>query len=79
MCIGNTKHRKSLCTQEQADSSDRWFRAKVQEAIDSDKPSLPHSEAMARLDRLMEERRRQRIGETATEVLRVLHARQEYP
>ncbi len=48
-------------TQEQADSYDRWFRAKVQEAIDSDKPSLPHSEAMARLDRLMEERRRQRI------------------
>jgi hypothetical protein len=48
-------------TQEQADSYDRWFRAKVQEALDSDKPSLPHSEAMARVDRLMEERRRQRV------------------
>lgn len=48
-------------TQEQADSYDRWFRGKVQEAMDSDKPALPHSEAMAKLDRLMEERRRQRI------------------
>ncbi len=49
-------------TQEKADSYDRWFRAKVQEALDSDKPSLPHGEAMAQLDRMMEERRRQRIG-----------------
>ncbi len=48
-------------TQEQADSYDRWFRGKVQEAMDSDKPALPHSEAMAKLDRLMTERRRQRI------------------
>lgn len=49
-------------TQEQADSYDRWFRAKVQEAIDSDKPNLPHDEAMARVDRLIEERRKQRAG-----------------
>lgn len=48
-------------TQEQADSYDRWFRGKVQEALDSEKPTLPHSEAMAKLDRLIEERRRQRI------------------
>jgi len=48
-------------TQEQADSYDRWFRAKVQEALDSEKPALPHAEAMAKLDRLIEERRRQRI------------------
>ncbi|MBS0302367.1 MAG: stability determinant, partial [Proteobacteria bacterium] len=29
-------------TQEDADRYDRWFRAKVQEAIDSKVPSLPH-------------------------------------
>lgn len=46
-------------TQEQADSHDRWFCAKVQEAIDSKKPRLPHDEAMARVDRLPEERRKQ--------------------
>lgn len=49
-------------TQEQADSYDRWFRAKVQEAIDSKKPRLPHDEAMARVDRLLEERRKQRAA-----------------
>lgn len=48
-------------TQEQADSYDRWFRGKVQEAMDSDKPALPYAEAMAKLDRLMAERRRQSI------------------
>ena len=49
-------------TQEQADNYDRWFRAKVQEAIDSKKPRLPHDEAMARVDRLLEERRKQRAA-----------------
>ena len=42
-------------TQEQADSYDRWFRAKVQEAIDSKRPSLPHDAAMARVDNLLDE------------------------
>ncbi|WP_110650639.1 stability determinant [Salinicola peritrichatus] len=49
-------------TQEQADSYDRWFRAKVQEALESDKPRLPHDEAMARVDRLIAERKRQHAG-----------------
>jgi hypothetical protein len=47
-------------TQEQADSYDQWFRAKVKEAIDSKKPRLPHDEAMARVDWLLEERRKKR-------------------
>lgn len=34
-------------TQEQADSYDGWFRAKVQEAIDSKKPRIPHDQVMA--------------------------------
>lgn len=50
-------------TDEQAASYDRWFRAKVQEAIDSKEPSLPHDEAMARVDRLLEERRNKRAAD----------------
>ena len=47
-------------TDEQAVSYDKWFRVKVQEAIESTKPHLPHDEAMARVDRLLEARRKQR-------------------
>ncbi|PJX19961.1 stability determinant (plasmid) [Advenella sp. S44] len=46
-------------TQEQADSYDRWFRAKVQEAIDSKKPRLPHDEVVKRMgERLAKLRQR---------------------
>lgn len=47
-------------TEEQAASYDRWFRAKVQEAIDSTKPRLPHDEAMAKVQAALEERRKAR-------------------
>jgi len=36
-------------TQAQADSYDRWFRAKVQAAIDNPGKLIPHDEAMARV------------------------------
>jgi len=36
-------------TKEQADSHDKWFRAKVQEAIDDPRPGIPHDEVMARM------------------------------
>ena len=36
-------------TQEQADSYDRWFHAKVQEAIDSKKPRFPPDQVMAEM------------------------------
>lgn len=49
-------------TDEQAASYDRWFRAKVQEAIDSEAPCRPHDEAMARVDQLLEERRKKRVA-----------------
>lgn len=49
-------------TQEQADSYDRWFRARVQEALDSKKPRLPHDEAMVRVDRLVEEKSKRRAS-----------------
>jgi hypothetical protein len=37
-------------TQEQADNYDRWFRAKVQEALDDPRPSVPHDEVMRRME-----------------------------
>ena len=49
-------------TQEQADSYDRWFRARVQEALDDPRPGIPHKEAMARLDRMLEEMRERRAA-----------------
>jgi len=49
-----------FATQEEADAYDVWFRAKVQAALDDPRPSIPHDEAMARVDRLLEEKRRAR-------------------
>ncbi|MGA8515553.1 MAG: stability determinant [Burkholderiaceae bacterium] len=37
-------------TQEQADSYDRWFRAKVKEALDDPRPSIPHDEVVRRME-----------------------------
>jgi hypothetical protein len=37
-------------TQEQADSYDRWFRAKVQQALDDPRPSIPHDEVVRRME-----------------------------
>ena len=36
-------------TEEQAESYDRWFRAKVEAAMKNDRPRVPHDEAMARI------------------------------
>lgn len=36
-------------TEAQAASYDRWFRAKIQAAINDPRPSIPHDEAMARV------------------------------
>jgi hypothetical protein len=37
-------------TQEQAASYDRWFRAKVQEALDDTRPRIPHDEVVRRME-----------------------------
>lgn len=39
---------------EEAEDYDRWFRAKVQEAIDDPSPKIPHDEAMARITAIIE-------------------------
>lgn len=36
-------------TQEQADSYDAWVRTKVQQARESDQPSIPHDEVVRRM------------------------------
>jgi hypothetical protein len=45
---------------EEAESYDRWFRAKVQAALDDPRPGIPHDEAMLRLDQLLKEKRKNR-------------------
>jgi hypothetical protein len=44
-------------TEEQAASYDRWFRAKVQAAIDDPRPSIPHDQVMAEMRALIESKR----------------------
>lgn len=41
-------------TQEQADSYDLWFRAKVQRSLDNPGPGVPHDEVMAKMDAIIE-------------------------
>lgn len=45
------------CTPEEYDE---WYRAKVQEALDDPRPSVPHDEAMIQLEAMLESRRRAR-------------------
>ena len=49
-------------TKEQETSYDQWFRAKVEEALNSEKPRLPHDAAMAKVQAVLEERRKARAG-----------------
>lgn len=46
-----------FATAEEAEAYDRWFRAKVEAALASTRPSVPHDEAMARLRALIDEKR----------------------
>jgi len=44
-------------TEEQAASYDRWFRAKVQEALDDPRPAIAHDEAMKMVEEELARRR----------------------
>jgi hypothetical protein len=50
-------------TEEQAASYDRWFRAKVQEALDDPRPAIPHDEAMKMVQEEIERRRALRAAD----------------
>lgn len=41
-------------TEEQAASYDRWFRAKVEAALNDDRPGVPHDQVMAEMDALIQ-------------------------
>ncbi|MEB0105963.1 type II toxin-antitoxin system RelB family antitoxin [Pseudomonas sp. GNP013] len=41
-------------TEEQADGYNRWFRARVQAALDDKSPGIPHDEVMAEMKSLIE-------------------------
>ena len=47
-------------TEEQEASYDLWFRAKVGEAMRSEKPRLAHDAAMAKVQAMLEMRRKAR-------------------
>lgn len=49
-------------TEEQESSYNLWFRAKVEEALLSKKPRLPHDAAMAKVQAMLEERRKARAN-----------------
>lgn len=40
--------------EEQAGSHDRWFRSKVQASLADTGPRIPHDEAMARIDAIID-------------------------
>jgi len=48
---------EKFSTQQEAESYERWFRAKVQEALDDPRPAIPHDEAMRILDANLERKR----------------------
>lgn len=49
-------------TEEQEASHEQWFRAKVEEALHSEKPRLPHDAAMAKIQAMLDERRKSRTN-----------------
>ena len=51
-----------FATEEQELSYNLWFRAKVEQALRSEKPRLPHDAAMATVQTLLEERRKARAN-----------------
>ena len=49
-------------TEEQETSYNHWFKAKVEEALHSEKPRLPHDAAMTKVQAMLEERRKARAN-----------------
>lgn len=49
-----------FATEEEAESYDRWFRARVQASLDDPRPNIPHDEVIAEMRRLVEDRRHEK-------------------
>lgn len=43
---------------EEAEAYDAWFRAKIEAALNDPSPAIPHDEAMAIIDALIESKKR---------------------
>lgn len=52
-----------FATQEQADSYDRWFRAKVQHSLDNPGQGMPHDQVMAMVDSIIADAERRQSSE----------------
>ena len=46
-------------TAEQAESYDRWLRAKVQRSLDDPRPSIPHDQVMAKVQAIIDAKRQE--------------------
>ncbi len=46
-----------FATTEEAEAYDRWFRAKIQAALEDERRKIPHDEAMAKTRELIESKR----------------------
>ena len=46
-----------FATTEEAEAYDAWFRAKVEKALASDKPGVPHEEVMAMMENIIERKK----------------------
>ena len=46
-------------TAEQAESYDRWLRAKVQRSLDDPRPSIPHDQIMAKVQAIIDAKRKE--------------------
>ena len=49
-------------TEEQETSHNQWFHAKVEEALHSSEPRLPHDAAVAKVQAMLVERRKARAN-----------------
>jgi hypothetical protein len=47
-------------TQSQAESYDRWFRAKVHASLADTRPTIPHEQVMAQMEAIIAKAERQR-------------------
>ncbi len=54
-----------FATTEEAEAYDAWFRAEVEAAMASDQPDIPHDEAMARMQAIIDRRKQANERKTA--------------
>lgn len=53
-----------FATTEEAEAYQRWFQARVQEALDDDSPLIPHDQVMAEMQVLIDTKRREHAART---------------